>query len=79
MGVNAFVRSLARLPIRTQNTKGDQKIDARGTTGNTIGTGTAINYKKNRRISWGRFELEKPNGTAKRSSPLSCIVGLIPM
>ena len=73
MGVNAFGRSLARLPIRTQNTKGDQKIDARGTTGSKIGTGAEINYKKNRRIIWRKSECEKPFGGTKRSSWLQAL------
>ena len=58
-GVNAFGRILVELPIRTQNTKGDRKIDARGTTGNTMGTGTAISYSKNRGIIWRRSECGK--------------------
>ena len=47
-GVNVIGTILVELPIRIQNTKVDRKIDARDTIGNTIGTGTAINYNKNR-------------------------------
>ena len=73
MGVNAFGRSLVRLPIRIQNTTSDQKIDARGTTGNTIGTGGAINYKENRKIIWRKSECEKPFGGNQRSSWLQVL------
>ena len=72
-GVNAFGRILVKLPIRTQNTKGDRKIDARGTSGNTIRKGMAISYSKNRGIIWRRSEREKTIGAAKKSSQLQVL------
>ena len=73
MGVNAFGRTLVKLPIRTQNTKGDRRVDARGETGNTIRTGTAINYSKRRGLIWRRSEREVPIGMAKKSSQLQVL------
>ena len=72
-GVKVFERTLVELPSRTQNTKSNRKIDARGTTGNTVGTGMAINYSKNRGIIWRRSEREKPFGVTKKSSRLQVL------